>query len=40
MLLAVDGYRYGGRDFDRTEPSVDEIHAQVGGTLRCRTSAT
>ncbi len=32
VLLAVDGYRYGGRDFDRTEV-VQEIHAQVGGTL-------
>ena len=32
VLLAVDGYRYGGRDFDRS-PVVEEIHAQVGGTL-------
>jgi acetoacetyl-CoA synthetase len=32
VLLAVDGYRYGGRDFDRTQV-VEEIHAQVGGTL-------
>ncbi len=32
VLLAVDGYRYGGRDFDRGAV-VDEIHAQVGGTL-------
>jgi acetoacetyl-CoA synthetase len=32
VLLAVDGYRYGGRDFDR-RAVVDEIHAQVGGTL-------
>lgn len=32
VLLAVDGYRYGGRDFDRTAV-VDEIHAAVGGTL-------
>ncbi|HVF78035.1 MAG TPA: acetoacetate--CoA ligase, partial [Solirubrobacteraceae bacterium] len=32
VLLAVDGYRYGGRDFDRTAV-VQEIHAQVGGTL-------
>ncbi len=32
VLLAVDGYRYGGRDHDRTG-TVDEIHAQVGGTL-------
>ncbi len=32
VLLAVDGYRYGGRDHDRTGVA-DEIHAQVGGTL-------
>src|SRR5215218_3408265 len=32
VLLAVDGYRYGGRDFDRSAV-VEEIHAQVGGTL-------
>ena len=32
VLLAVDGYRYGGRDFDRRQV-VDEIHAQVGGEL-------
>jgi acetoacetyl-CoA synthetase len=32
VLLAVDGYRYGGRDFDRSAV-VDEIHAHVGGTL-------
>ena len=32
VLLAVDGYRYGGRDHDRTVV-VDDIHAQVGGTL-------
>jgi acetoacetyl-CoA synthetase len=32
VLLAVDGYRYGGRDFDRTQV-VDDIHAQVGGAL-------
>src|SRR4051794_19205224 len=32
VLLAVDGYRYGGRDFDRSSV-VEEIHAQVGGTL-------
>jgi acetoacetyl-CoA synthetase len=32
VLLAVDGYRYGGRDFDRIQV-VEEIHAQVGGTL-------
>ncbi len=31
VLLAVDGYRYGGRDFDRSTV-VDEIHARVGGT--------
>jgi acetoacetyl-CoA synthetase len=32
VLLAVDGYRYGGRDHDRGA-TVDEIHAQVGGAL-------
>jgi acetoacetyl-CoA synthetase len=32
VLLAVDGYRYGGRDHDRGAV-VQEIHAQVGGTL-------
>ena len=32
VLLAVDGYRYGGRDHDRGDV-VDDIHAQVGGTL-------
>jgi acetoacetyl-CoA synthetase len=32
VLLAVDGYRYGGRDHDRGAV-VDEIHAQVGGAL-------
>ncbi|HUR86880.1 MAG TPA: AMP-binding protein, partial [Solirubrobacteraceae bacterium] len=32
VLLAVDGYRYGGRDFDRGAV-VDEIHDQVGGEL-------
>jgi acetoacetyl-CoA synthetase len=32
VLLAVDGYRYGGRDHDRGAV-VDEIHEQVGGTL-------
>jgi acetoacetyl-CoA synthetase len=32
VLLAVDGYRYGGRDFGRSAV-VEEIHAQVGGTL-------
>ncbi|MDP2710227.1 MAG: acetoacetate--CoA ligase [Solirubrobacteraceae bacterium] len=32
VLLAVDGYRYGGRDFDRGA-AVQQIHAQVGGTL-------
>ena len=32
VLLAVDGYRYGGRDFDRTAV-VEQIHAAVGGTL-------
>jgi acetoacetyl-CoA synthetase len=32
VLLAVDGYRYGGRDRERTAV-VQEIHADVGGTL-------
>jgi len=32
VLLAVDGYRYGGRDLDR-RAVVDEIHAEVGGAL-------
>jgi len=32
VLLAVDGYRYGGRDFDRGA-MVADIHAEVGGTL-------
>jgi acetoacetyl-CoA synthetase len=32
VLLAVDGYRYGGRDYDRGAV-VDAIHAEVGGTL-------
>ncbi len=32
VLLAVDGYRYGGRDHDR-RAVVEEIHEQVGGTL-------
>ena len=32
VLLAVDGYRYGGRDFDRAAV-VDAIHAEVGGAL-------
>ena len=32
VLLAVDGYRYGGRDYDRTAV-VEAIHAEVGGTL-------
>jgi acetoacetyl-CoA synthetase len=30
VFLAVDGYRYNGRDFDRTE-TVDAIAAEVGG---------
>src|SRR5205085_1418191 len=29
ILLAIDGYRYGGRDFDRTE-AVEEIAAAIG----------
>ena len=32
VLLAVDGYRYNGRDFDRTE-IVRGIHEEVGGRL-------
>src|SRR3954452_18861658 len=32
VLLAVDGYRYNGRDFDRGEV-VSGIHAEVGGEL-------
>ena len=32
VLLAVDGYRYNGRDFDRREV-VDGIAAEVGGRL-------
>jgi acetoacetyl-CoA synthetase len=32
VLLAVDGYRYNGRDFDRHE-IVDGIAAEVGGRL-------
>jgi acetoacetyl-CoA synthetase len=32
VLLAVDGYRYNGRDFDRHE-TVDGIAAEVGGDV-------
>ena len=32
MLIAVDGYRYNGRDFDRSE-TVAAIHEEVGGKL-------
>jgi acetoacetyl-CoA synthetase len=32
VLLAVDGYRYNGRDFDRGEV-VEQIHGEVGGHL-------
>jgi len=32
VLLAVDGYRYGGRDFDRSA-TVAGIHGEVGGEL-------
>jgi acetoacetyl-CoA synthetase len=32
VLLAVDGYRYNGRDFDRTA-TVRGIHEEVGGRL-------
>ncbi len=33
VLLAIDGYRYGGRDFDRG-PVVDEIAAALPGSTR------
>ena len=33
MLLAVDGYRYGGRDFDRSE-AVGAIAAEIGAAGR------
>ncbi len=33
VLLAVDGYRYGGRDFDRTD-NVEAIAAEIGGLER------
>jgi len=32
VLLAVDGYRYNGKDFDRSE-TVAGIHREVGGEL-------
>src|SRR5204862_4417916 len=32
VLLAVDGYRYGGRDHDRGA-AVDQIHVEAGGTV-------
>jgi acetoacetyl-CoA synthetase len=32
VLLAVDGYRYGGKDFDRGAV-VENVHAEVGGEL-------
>ncbi len=32
VLLAVDGYRYGGRDFDRSA-AVDEIGAAIGAPV-------
>ncbi|NUT54748.1 MAG: acetoacetate--CoA ligase, partial [Thermoleophilia bacterium] len=32
VFLAVDGYRYNGRDFDRAE-TVASIHREVGGEL-------
>jgi acetoacetyl-CoA synthetase len=32
VLLAIDGYRYGGKDFERAQ-QVAEIHGEVGGTL-------
>jgi acetoacetyl-CoA synthetase len=35
VLLAVDGYRYNGKDFDRSE-TVAGIHREVGGELVTR----
>ena len=32
LLLAVDGYRYGGKDFDRTE-MVDAIAGKIGAPV-------
>ncbi len=32
VLLGIDGYRYGGKDFDR-RPQVDEIAEQVGARV-------
>jgi acetoacetyl-CoA synthetase len=32
VLIAIDGYRYGGKDFDRTA-EVAAIHEEVGGRL-------
>ncbi|HEX6390293.1 MAG TPA: acetoacetate--CoA ligase [Solirubrobacteraceae bacterium] len=32
VLLAIDGYRYGGKDFDRST-QVAQIHREVGGEL-------
>jgi acetoacetyl-CoA synthetase len=32
VLLAIDGYRYGGKDFNRSA-QVAEIHGEVGGEL-------
>ena len=32
LLLAIDGYRYGGRDFDRSE-AVEEIAAAIGAPV-------
>jgi acetoacetyl-CoA synthetase len=32
VLLAIDGYRYGGKDFDR-RPQIDEIADAVGGRV-------
>ncbi len=32
VLLAIDGYRYGGKDFDRSA-QVADIHAATGGEL-------
>ena len=33
VLLAVDGYRYNGRDFDRARDRRAASHAEVGGEL-------
>src|SRR5437763_3921018 len=35
VFLAIDGYRYGGKDFDCTA-KVDQIHAELGGAQLVR----